>query len=282
MGSANTFLLLIGYLLLTSLIVAAVMEDDQYLITVGLDIPIETSINLSEENISFGEFQGELYEFDSDFWGWEFTEYGLTSISDSSKILLRTIARSDNGIYDIKYTFNNSVGNDMSIVVYEHSWFDYMYVDLDFNSNECIIKDGMLYTKEFSYDIDSYKSNLIINTIYDSNEGSLSFIVNDHEVFYQMNLNTPAWFYLQPVNYGGVFVFGEGTHFQHIETINTPKLPTEKEPLDFAWSFLTNLLSVLFWTVNEEIFPFWLNLILIKAPLFTLFYIVALLIRGGG
>lgn len=267
-----------------------------------------------------GVFFGEYGEWEQqDGVGYVLTQaHGW--FQDTPMLLINDVIKT-NGITTVNYLVNNVGGGDFIITprylgaghtksdirltfsqdgIHVAKYPDYFILPSDLTF---VSAPGIQITGDYNY---AGHAGSLFTTILDENTNNLKVYKDGALVFDESNM--PAWDNNDGLSQTGIYYGGIGSNEVGFTLVGLPETgiqyipPTEETA--FAWGnywkglvgwvdkvvpgagatiqMIGVLGSIIVWTLPENVFPLWLNVLLIKTQVVAILYLAARLARGGG
>ena len=254
------------------------------IVNVGnLDGTQELDIFNSIPTLENADFREEKYQNIShiDYTNtWEFSDTkGLYStVTGDNKVYFPGMNK-DGNEYETTYTFLNPESNYVELVIRDYSMLYKSYVVLYPDYIEIWDKNSVyapmsLFLPIATYPV-SYNQSAFNATTYFDTESGLTLVSIDGKQICEKTLTTSDNVDL----YAGVYTNDVDTCIiglsSNIETVDL------REGNWGFFEFLTVMVSLIAYTVDDEYLPWWLNAVFIKVPILLLIYIIVCLARGS-
>jgi len=278
MATANVFLFLTAYLILASSIIAIISEEASP-ITIGtIEVPIETQTNftlisnITDLNAVIAHGSWNISQ-----------EKGLYSTSPFRNTIYFNTEEED-GIYNNTYYIVNPESRDHTIYIYSQIGFNTIAIYVD--SEGFTLQKGLSQKGFYAYPFANSISHYNITTSWDTEKEWLTVTLDDTDTqIFSLPISKSFYSGIFSVlghteYYAGVEAVGENFQVRSLSSLFAP-VYDEKSFVSLG-EFLSTIAKIIFWNVSPELLPLWLNIFLIKVPVFTLIFILIQLIRGTG
>ena len=211
---------------------------------------------------------------------WEFSETkGLYSTSESDNKLYFQGINTRDGYYQTTYSIQNPNENYIEIIYRDTSLLSRSYVSMYDNRVELWDKAGVISGSNLLYPVASYpvtynQSAFTVSTYYNYEDGIARFYLDNKMIFERVISTTST-----TGAYAGLFTDGADTCILSMNS-NIEVVKASEEAWGF-FEFLTVMVSLIAYTVDDEYLPWWLNAVFIKVPILLLIYIIVCLARGS-
>ncbi len=233
------------------------------------------------------------------------TGIGLTLISNSiygsGFIYFSRVSPDEKGLYDVTYHINNSVNSLFS--VYPHlSGRNAGNVELIFKSTgiyvppDNLLLEGFIipifgYRSSFLTQLNTDSSNIKIRTVYDPKNELVDVYYNDVYMTRFTNFTTvygetAPFFAGVKSDKPGFTLIGLDAKITQIPTFNNAISSIIDSTLNYLGlssvkQFITTLMTILVWNVEEQYLPWVFNLIFVKVPEMIVLAYAVQVIRGN-
>lgn len=190
----------------------------------------------------------------------------------------------DSGIYKNTYHYFPN-GGKYSIIISETGYGGSFHVNVDSSglhipSSPCIgsycipdILDSAFYPISGA----SNQREVYLITEYDLSKNSLKINFNNNE--FTIDTNKIPFTYSNDIKYYQGLSFTDGVLITSISNAYIPH-STETNPLVLIASFISNILALIVWNIDSTIFPWELNLALIKTQATGILICLIMILRG--
>lgn len=173
-----------------------------------------------------------------------------------------------------QYAYEIRVSNTGFLLV-RTTWLD--NVICSFSEEECW--GGGTWFGEYLYPNANELETINITTEYNFQEQWFKvYLENNVIIFHDFAGTDPRSKLAKEIYYGGLEVYGTGLELHKVISQVHTTYNTE-----FSWfSFITNMIALTIWNIDESILPWQLNILFVKSHVMLLIVCIAQFIRGDG